>query len=40
MTPVQTHHAPQHTSAAGDVTRDELRQLIMEELRSMKGDVG
>mgnify|MGYP000849073418 FL=1 len=40
MTPVQTHHAPQHTSGAGDVTRDELRQLIMEELRSMKGDVG
>ena len=40
MIPVQTYHAPQQTSGAGDVTRNELRQLIMEELRSLKGDVG
>ena len=34
---IQTH-APADTRT-GDVTRDELRQLILEELRSLKGDV-
>ena len=33
------HHAPQPNSQAADVTRDELRQLILEELRGLKGDV-
>ena len=39
VTTVQTHHAPKSNSGAGEVTRDELRQLILEELRNLKGDV-
>ena len=39
VAPVQAYHAPQPNSQAADVTRDELRQLILEELRGLKGDV-
>ncbi|MEP2027660.1 MAG: hypothetical protein ABJI96_03010 [Paracoccaceae bacterium] len=37
--PVQTHNAPQPEDGTSVVTRNELRQLILEELRSLKGDV-
>lgn len=37
--PAQSHRAEPPGSGTGDVNRDELRQLILEELRSLKGDV-
>ena len=43
-TPPPQPHTPSHTPRpapeARDVSRDELRQLILEELRSLKGDLG
>lgn len=38
ISPSATPTAPA-TAGTGDVTRDELRRLILEELRSLKGDV-